>query len=115
MKKIYAIVALASLTAFLNPASAAPDAAQRQMTQRLQEQKLKLKAIDTAKGAERERLMIEHMRMMRETLEKMHFMQPQAGIPMKAREEWIAEHQRLLDQILEQMMDEQHLLMPEFK
>lgn len=115
MKKVYAIAILTSLIAFSATALAAPDQAQRQMTQRIQEQKMKLGAIENAKGAERGQLMKEHIKMMQETLEKMHTMQPHAGVSVKEWEDWIAEHQRLLDQILEQVTDEQHLLMKEFK
>lgn len=115
MKKVYATAILASLIAFSATAFAAPDATQKQMAQRIQEQKMKLKAIENAQGAERDRLMIEHMKMMQEMLEKMHSIKPKDGISMKEHLEWIAEHQWLLDQIMEQMMDEQHLLMKEFK
>src|SRR3972149_9623553 len=115
MKNIYAIAILTGLIVFSATAFAGPDEAQRQMTQRIQEQKAKLKAIENAQGAERDRLMKEHMKMMQETLEKMHSMKPQADISIKEHLEWIAQHQWLLDQIFEQMMDEQHLLMKEFK
>lgn len=115
MKKAYAIAILTTLMTFSVTAFAVPDEAQRQMTQRIQEQKMKLKDAENAQGAERDRLMIEHMTMMEETLKKMHAMNPQDGLSIKEHLEWIAEHQSLLDQIFEQMVDEQHLLMKEWR
>jgi len=94
---------------------AAPDVAQQQMIQRIQDAKLKLKAAEDAKGAQRQKLMQEHMQMMEETLGKMQGMKPRAGMSPKEQQEWIDEHQKLMQQLMGQMMDEHHLLLQEAK
>ena len=90
---------------------AGPDAAQRMMLQRIQEQKQKLAAAQAAQGAERQKLMAEHMKMMQETMGKMQAMKPRANMSPKEKDEWIAEHQKLMVQLIGQMMEENHLIM----
>lgn len=92
-------------------AMSAPDEAQRQMIQRVIEAKQKLKEAEAAKGAERQKLMGEHMKMMKETMEKMQTMKPKAGMTMQEHEDWINEHQNLMEDMMGQMMEEHHMLM----
>ena len=50
-----------------------------------------------------------------EIMEKMRTMKPKAGMTVKQQEEWIAEHQKLMEQVMGQMMEEHHLLMMDKK
>lgn len=92
-------------------AFAAPDEAQRYMLQRAAAAKAKLQQAEAAKGAERKKLMAEHMTMMKEVMGKMQAMKPKAGMSMQEHEEWMAEHQKLMSQMMDQMMGEHHLMM----
>lgn len=51
------------------------------------------------------------MSMMKDTMDKMAAMKPKAGMSMKEHEEWIAEHEKLMQQMMDQMMGEHHLMM----
>lgn len=99
-------IALASISVY-----AGPDEFQMQMTRKLHEAKQKLQQAEAAKGAERKKLMEEHMKMMHETMGKMQEMKPKAGMSMQDHEEWINQHQKLMDEMMGQMMQEHHLLM----
>jgi len=108
--KFLAAVMLALLgTSF--SAWAAQDEAQRQMIQRVMAAKLKLQQAEAAQGERRKALMAEHMAMMKETMDKMAVMKPKEGMTMKQHEEWIEEHQKLMQQMMDQMMGEHHLMM----
>jgi ABC-type transporter MlaC component len=111
MKRILIAIATSALIGLPLVTQAAPDEAQRQMIQRIQEQKLKLAAAKTAQGAEREKLMAEHMKMMDETMGKMQAMKPRADMSPKQKDEWMAEHQKLMEQMMGQMMEEHHMMM----
>jgi Mg2+/Co2+ transporter CorC len=62
------------------------------------EQKQKLAAAEQAQGADRDKLMEEHMKMMQETMGKMQAMKPRDGMSPQEQKEWIAEHQKLMDE-----------------
>lgn len=109
--QIIAIVVVSSLGFLSTSAFAAQDEAQRQITQRVQQAKQKLQQAEAAKGAERQKLMGEHMKMMQDTMKNMQAMKPKAGMTMQEHEDWINEHQKLMDQMMDQMMGEHHLLM----
>lgn len=81
------------------------------MTQRVQQAKQKLQEAEAAKGAERQRLMGEHMKMMQENMGKMRAMKPKEGMGMQEHEDWIHAHQNLMEEMMDQMMEEHHLLM----
>jgi hypothetical protein len=49
--------------------------------------------------------------MMQEIMGKMQAMKPKAGMTMQEHEDWINEHQKLMDDMMGQMMGEQHMLM----
>ena len=100
---LFAAVPLASF--------AGQDEGQRQITQRMQEQKMKLAAAEKAQGAERDKLMQEHMKMMQETMSKMQAMKPREGMTPQEQKEWIEEHQKLMQQMMDQMMAEHHMVM----
>ena len=111
MKRLIITAALIAIGASSLPALAGQDEGQRLITQRLQEQKLKLAAAEKARGAERERLMQEHMKMMQETMGKMQAMNPRDGMTPQEQKEWITEHQKLMQQMMDQMMAEHHMMM----
>ena len=110
-KRLIAILALVAAATVPLSSLAAQDEAQRQITQRLQEQKLKLAAAESAQGPERDKLMQEHMKMMQETMDRMQAMKPRDGMTMQEQKEWMAEHQKLMEQMMGQMMTEHHMMM----
>jgi Ser/Thr protein kinase RdoA (MazF antagonist) len=111
MKRILTTIATLALVGLPLVSLAAPDAAQRDLIQRMQEQKQKLNAAQAAQGAERQKLMAEHMKMMGETMGKMQAMKPRTDMSPKEKDEWMAEHQKLMEQMMGQMMDEHHMVM----
>jgi leucyl aminopeptidase (aminopeptidase T) len=111
MKRIITTLALMAFAAVPLATFAAQDESQRQVTQRLQEQKQQLAAIEKAQGAERDKLMQAHMKMMQETMGKMQAMKPREGMTPQEQKEWMAEHQKLMDQMMGQMMTEHMILM----
>jgi Ni/Co efflux regulator RcnB len=111
MKRILIAIAALAFMGLPLASLAGPDEGQRMMIQRIQEQKLKLIAAQNAQGAERQKLMAEHMKMMDETMGKMQAMKPRADMSPKEKDEWMAEHQKLMAQMMEQMMDEHHMVM----
>ena len=48
---------------------------------------------------------------MQNTMGKMVAMKPGADMTPVQQKEWIAEHQKLMDMMMGQMMDEHHLMM----
>jgi uncharacterized protein YicC (UPF0701 family) len=111
MKHLIATAAVIAFAAAPLAIFAAQDEGQRQITQRLQEQKLKLAAAEKAQGTERAKLMQEHMKMMQETMVKMQAMKPRDGMAPKEQKEWMDEHQKLMDQMMGQMMTEHMMMM----
>lgn len=92
-------------------AVAGPDAMQQQMMQRMQESKQKLAAAEKAKGEQRSKLMSEHMKMMSDTMGKMQAMKPGENMTPQQQKEWIDEHQKLMQSMMDQMMEEHHMMM----
>ena len=111
MKQILIAIVTFSLLGMPLIGQAGPDQSQIMMIQRIQAQKLKLAAAGAAQGAERQKLVAEHMKMMQETMGKMQAMKPRADMSVKEKEEWIAEHQKLMEELMGQMMQEHHLIM----
>jgi len=110
LNKLVATVLIASFGFATTSAIAGPDIFQQQINQRLIQSQQKLKAAEAAKGAERQKLMEDHMKIMRETMTKMQAMKPKAGMTMQEHEDWINEHLKLMEQVMGQMMEEHHLL-----
>ena len=111
MKRFITTAALIAFAAIPLSSLAAQDEGQRLITQRLQEQKLKLAAAEKAQGAERDKLIQDHMKMMQETMGKMHGMKPRDGMTPQEQREWMAEHQKLMQQMMDQMRTEHHRMM----
>lgn len=110
MSKILIISILWMMLGFNSTVFAGPDANQQMIIKRIQESKLKLKAAEAAQSEERQKLMEQHMKMMAETMGIMRGMTPRKGMTMQEHEEWMDEHQKLMQQVMEQMMDEHHAL-----
>ena len=89
----------------------APDEAQKQMIQRAQEAKRKLAAAQAAQGAERQKMMQDHMKMMQTMMAQMQKAKPRAGMTPDQMREWIDEHMKLMNEMMGQMMDEHHMMM----
>jgi hypothetical protein len=90
---------------------AAPDEAQKQLIQRAQESKRKLDAAQAASGAQRQKLMQEHMTLMQEMMKQMQTAKPREGMTTQQMREWIDEHLKLMEQMMGQMMGGQHMMM----
>ena len=91
--------------------TAAPDEAQKQMTQRAQEAKRKLAAAQAASGAERQKMMQEHMKMMQDMMTQMQKAKAGGGMSPQQMREWIDEHMKLMQEMMGQMMEEHHMMM----
>ena len=111
VKHLVTTAALAAFAGIPLATFAAQDEAQRQISQQLAQEKLKLVAIEKAQGEERDKLMQEHMKMMQGTMGKMQAMKPRDGMTLQEQKEWMAEHQKLMEQMMGQMMDEHHMMM----
>ena len=109
--KMIATIAVCSIGFLSVSAIAAQDEFQREVLQRIQQSKQKLQLCHVAMGPERQKLMAEHMKMMKETMEEMQTMKPKAGISMQEHEDWINQQQKLMEDMMGQMMEEQHLMM----
>lgn len=105
---LVAIVGLAMLLPFA--ASGGPDANQTYLIQRAQDAKRKLAAAQAAAGAERQRLMREHMRAMDEILTQMQKAKPHDKLTAEQMHDWIDEHLKLMTAMLGQMMEEHHMI-----
>ena len=82
---------------------------QRLMVQVLQA-KQKLQQAQAAKGDEQQKLMGEHMQMLHDDMAACREMKPKAGMTEKERDEWFAEHQKIMDDMMSQMMEEHKVI-----
>jgi hypothetical protein len=115
-KASLAVAAVVAGISFLPPnAFAGPDPMQQQLQRQLSAAKAKQEQAEKAKSAERQKLMREHMQMMHQAMDQMQAMKPHAGMTMQEHEEWIAEHQKLMDEMLQQMMKDEQLMMQHSK
>ena len=105
-------IATAIVLAVCAPVAEAADQDQQVLNQRAQEAKRKLQAADGGgAGAQRQKLMREHMSAMQEIMNRMRGMRPHGAMTPVEQQEWMIEHQKLMDQLIGQLMDEHHLLM----
>ena len=111
MRKLF-ISAIAAF-AIIHPLAggAAPDEAQKQMIERAQEAKKKLAAAEAAQGAERQKMMQEHMKMMQAMMAQMQKAKPRSGMTPDQMRDWIDEHMKLMQEMMSQMMGEHHMMM----
>ena len=89
----------------------APDETQKQIIQRAQEAKKKLAAAQAAQGADRQKMMQEHMKMMQDMMAQMEKAKPRSGMTPDQMREWIDEHMKLMQEMMSQMMGEHHMMM----
>lgn len=111
MKKLLAAMMTGLLLTLPFVGLAAPDEAQKALIQKTQEAKKKLAAAQAAQGAERQKMMQEHMKMMQDMVAQMQKAKPRAGMSPEQMREWIDEHLKLMNEMMSQMMGEQHLMM----
>ena len=109
-KLLSAMLAILVLTIPLS-STAAPDEAQKQLIQRAQEAKKKLAAAQAVQGAERQKMMQEHMKMMQDIMTQMQKAKPRGGMKPEEMRDWIDEHMKLMQDMMSQMMDEHHMMM----
>ena len=89
----------------------APDEVQKQLIQRAQDAKKTLAAAQAAQGAERQKMMQEHMKLMQQMMAQMEKAKPRAGMKPEQMREWMDEHMKLMQEMMGQMMDEHHMMM----
>jgi hypothetical protein len=89
----------------------APDETQKQLTERAQEAKKKLDAAQAASGAERQKMMQEHMKMMQDMMAQAQKSKPRDGATPEQKGEWMEEHMKLMHEMMAQMMGEQQMMM----
>jgi hypothetical protein len=89
----------------------APDETQKLLIQRAQEAKQKLSAAQAAAGAQRQKMMQEHMKLMNDVMVQMRAGKPREGMTPQQMREWMDEQMKLMDQLMGQMMDEHHMMM----
>ena len=102
---------IASLGFASTSAMAGRDFFQEQLIQNMQVTKQKLEKAKAAKGAEQQKLMGEHMQMLHENMAACREMKPKASMTEKERDEWFAEHQKIMDDMMSQMMEEHKVRM----
>jgi uncharacterized protein YicC (UPF0701 family) len=106
-------VAALTAVAFALPLAsmAGPDGAQQAIIQKTQQAKKELAAAQAATGAERQKMMETHMKMMEDVLAQMQKAKPGSGMTPEQMREWIGEHLKLMNEMMGQMMDEHHMMM----
>jgi hypothetical protein len=93
------------------PLIAGPDSAQQALVQKAQQAKREVAAAQAATGAERQKMMETHMKMMSDIMGQMEKAKPGAGMSPDQMREWIDEHMKLMNELMGQMMDEHHMMM----
>lgn len=111
INKLITTAFIASVGFAATSVMAAQDFLQQQMTQRLVQSKQKLNEAEATQGTERQKLMEEHMQMLQKNMSECRNMKPKAGMTAKETDEWYAEHQKLMAQMMDQMMEEHHMMM----
>lgn len=111
MKSAMLVATVIATLAVPVAAWAGPDAAQQALVQKMQEAQRTLRAAEQAREAERQNLLSEHMKAVDKVMVEMRAMRPRPGMTMKENEEWIAEHQKLMNTAMDQMMQDHRMLM----
>jgi uncharacterized protein YicC (UPF0701 family) len=104
---VAAALALAGPTLVL----AAPDEVHKQLMQRSIEARRKLEAARGAQGAERSKLMQEHLALMDQMMKQMNSARPGPNASPPQMREWIDEHMKVMDEMLKQMMQGERMMM----
>ncbi|PPC79870.1 MAG: hypothetical protein CTY35_12105 [Methylotenera sp.] len=103
-------ISLICIAGFASSAIAGMDEAQRQLIQRVTKAKQVQQQAQAAQGTERQKLLENHMKMMHENMDSCRSMKPKAGLTDKERDEWFAEHQKMMGEIMDQMMIDYKLI-----
>ena len=90
---------------------AAPDEAQKQLLQRAAEARRKLEAAQAAQGAQRGKLLQEHMDLMQQMMKQMTSARPRPNATPQELRAWIDEHMKVMEQMMSQMMDGERMMM----
>lgn len=115
MSRSLALAVALAATGTPLPGWSAPDEVQQQILRHFVESEEKLEQAEKATGEERYRLMGEHLWGMVEALGQMRAAKPRDGMTCEQQSEWIAEHQRLMEQAMKQMIMQYGLLMHELR
>jgi hypothetical protein len=111
MKRTFLAAAAALALAGPMLVLAAPDEAQKQLMQRSIEARRKLEAAQGAQGAERSKLMQEHLALMDQMMRQMNSARPGPNASPPQMREWIDEHMKVMDEMLKQMMQGERMMM----
>lgn len=111
MRRTFLAAAIALAMASPLLVQAAPDEAQKQLMQRSAEARNKLDAAKKIQGAERDRLLQEHMDLMGEMMKQMHSARPGPNATTQQLREWIDEHLKVMNQMMSQMMEGERMMM----
>lgn len=90
---------------------AGQDSMQQPLMMNVQKAKQKLQQAQAAKGEEQHKLMGEHMQMLHEDMAACREMKPKAGMTESERDTWFAEHQKIMDDMMSQMMEDHKMKM----
>lgn len=108
---IITTVFITSLGIASSNALAGRDPFQEKLVKDVQVTKQKLEKAKAAQGAEQEKLLDEHMRMLHDNMNACRQMKPKAGMTETERNEWFSEHQKIMDSMMSQMMEEHKVKM----
>lgn len=111
INKLIATIALCSIGFLSAPAFAGQDEAQRQITTQVHQAKQKLVQAQSATGAERQKLLAEHTKLMQKCMEDMNAMKPNANMTAVESEEWRKVCIKQMGDLLSQMKDSSKLQM----
>lgn len=111
MRRIFLTAVAAFAVAGPLAVLAAPDEAQKQLMQRSAEARRKLDAAKAAQGAERDKLLQEHMDLMDQMMKQMHSARPGPDATPQQMRGWIDEHLKVMDQMMKQMMEGERMMM----
>lgn len=112
MNAKFFVAALAAVALAMPLASiAGPDMSQQALIQKAQQAKKELAAAQAANGAERQKMMETHMKMMDDILAQMQKAKPGGAMTPEQMRDWIDEHMKLMNEMMGQMMDEHHMMM----
>ena len=92
-------------------AMARNDFLQEQLIQNLQLSKQKLEKAKLAQGEKQQKLIQEHSNMLHDNMAACRSMKPKAAMTEQERDEWYAEHQKIMDLMMEQMMEKEKVMM----
>jgi hypothetical protein len=113
MIRSMALLVFLALAGTALPGWTAPDEVQRQILQYFLHSQSQLARAEKANGEERHLLIAEHMQAMRRAVEQMRAAKPRPGMSPEEQSEWIAEHQRLMDLLMDQLMVQYDLMTQE--